>query len=174
MSCCDIQLGASVVRMVQAQDISPRLRAEAVEEEKDRTLRKPLYGLDEGLLVLGTDSKPVFVNAAAAQILGLPEPHLHNLESKSGWDEIRARVAPLLGSDYENFAINVYGAANHVDVRTKLATGANKTERLLILRDGTKQRENAQKLLLLQRAVYATSNGVVIVDAKDANQPIIT
>ena len=76
MSCCDIELDARVVRMVQAQDISPRLRAEAVKEEQDRTLRKALYGIDEGLLVLGTDSKPVFVNAAAAQILGLPEPDL--------------------------------------------------------------------------------------------------
>ena len=168
---CDIQLDAILVRMVLAQDVSPRLRAEAAESAKDRTLRTVLYGMADPLVVLDSDSKPIFVNAAACQVLGLPEQHLLDSEPPNG-DAGLARPTPLIGSGYERVALDVYGAKHHVDVRN-LTTDGIKAERLLVLRDSSLKHEDAQQLLLLQRAVEATSNGVVIVNAIDPDQPII-
>lgn len=103
---CDIQLDAILVRMVLAQDVSPRLRAEAAESAKDRTLRTVLYGMDEPLVVLGSDSKPIFVNAAACQVLALPEQHLLDPQPSNG-DKDPAQPEPLIGSGYERVALDV-------------------------------------------------------------------
>jgi len=173
ITCSDIQLETTVVRMVMAQDVAPRLHTELAENTRDRSLHKVLYGLAEGLVVLGSDSKPVFVNAAACQILGLPEQQLLELSSNIGWDVIRSPNEALRGTAFENIALNVRGTTHHIDVHPNIAAADSKTERLLILREGPQQRENAQKLLLLRRAVEATSDGVVIVDAKDPKQPML-
>ena len=170
---CDIQLDASTVRMVLAQDVSQRLRTDAAESAKDRTLRKVLFDIADGLVVLGADSNPLFVNAAARQILGLPEQYVLESDSNIGRDAVSSGTESLIGSGYERVALDVFGATHHLDLRTSLTTGGGKTERLLILQDGSQQRESAQKLLLLRRAVEATDNGVVIVNAIDPEQPMI-
>lgn len=169
----DIQLDTTVVRMIMAQDVAPRLRTEMAESTRDRTLRNVLYGLGEGLVLLGSDSKPLFVNAAACQILGLPEQHLLDSSSNIGWDAIHSATEALTGSGYENLALNVQGATHYLDQHSHRAAAGSKTERLLILHEGPQQQANAQKLLLLRRAVEATSDGVVIVDAQAPNQPMI-
>jgi len=169
----DIQLDTTVVRMVMAQDVAPRLRTEMAESTRDRSLRNVLYGLGEGLVLLGSDSKPLFVNAAACQILGLPEQHLLDSSSNIGWDAIHSATEALTGSGYENLALNVQGATHYLDQHSHRAAAGSKTERLLILHEGPQQQANAQKLLLLRRAVEATSDGVVIVDAQAPNQPMI-
>lgn len=173
ITCCDIQLEKSVVRMVLAQDVSTRLRAEAAVRAKDASLRKVLYDLSAGLVVLGSDSKPLFINAAACQILGLPEQHLLDPEFNVGLNVLNSAVSGKLdGTGYERIALNVFGATHQIDVRTNV-NGGKKTERVLILHDVTQQRENEQQLLLLRRTFEATTNGIVISDATDPTEPII-
>ena len=173
ITCSDISLTAGTVRIVIAQDVSLRLRAEAAVRANDITLRKVLYELGEGLIVLGGNAKPLFVNAAAGRILGLPEQHMLDPALNAGVNLLKSAThGRLEGTGYERIELNVFGATHQIDVRTNQTSG-NKTERVLILHDVTQQKENEQQLLLLRRAVEATTDGVVIVNATAPNQPII-
>ncbi len=160
----DIRFGNAKAHLVLAYNVSDRLRAEAALIASEATLRHVLRDVADGLLVVGEGNRILFANPVASQLLSIPEVELTGSEVPQALrDEPRETVELRDGR----------GAVHLVDLRSSVTQWNGAAARVLMLHDVTAQRASAKQLLLLGRAIESTSDGLVVVDIRKRDQPII-
>ncbi len=160
----DIRFGNIRARLTLSHNVSARLRAEAALRSSETTLRQVLRDAADGLLVISEDSRILFANPVAGEILGRPENDL-----------VGTLVAESLrGETRETIEFrDSFDTLHYLDLRFGETHWNGAPARVLILHDVTAERANARQLLLLSRAVESTSDGLLIVDVRKREQPII-
>lgn len=159
-----VSFGKDPAFLVLAHNVSSRIRAQAALRASETTLRQVLRDAADGLLVVDSEHRILFANAAASSIFGQPE------------SELIGSPAPqsLRGNTGETVEItDSVGAVHFLEMRISATHWNGEAACVLILHDVTTQRANARQLLLLSRAIESTNDGLLITDARRPDHPII-
>lgn len=159
----DIKFDNHAARFTVIYDVTLQLRAERLMRDTVRQLRQVLADVGDALLVVGTDSRVRFANAAASALWQVPADHLEG------------RTLPLQAGHErtETELTRADGSRRLLDVRCAQTTWAGEQAQVVTLRDVTEARETEERLRLLMRAIQSSRNGVVIADARLPDQPLI-
>jgi len=159
----DIKFDGRMARFTVIYDVTLQLRAERLMRDSMRQLRQVLADVGDALLVIGMDGRVRLANAAAGALWQVPPDHLEGRRLPLHTEQERCETE-LTRAD---------GTRRLLDVRLADTTWAGEQAHVLTLRDVTESRETEERLRLLMRAIQSSRNGVMIVDARLPDQPII-
>lgn len=151
--------------IVAAYDVTASIEAEQRLRANEQSLRSVFDALLEGVIVASAGECVAFANGAAVRMLGLDAATL-----------IGSPLPALLGNGGGS------GRVEHVDadgrrylfeLRRVGTRWRDQPADLYVLRDLTEQIAANRHIALLQRAVASVSDGIVIVDARVPDQPVI-
>lgn len=130
----------------------------------EATLRGVLNDLQDALVVVDNEHQVQYANAAAAVLMARPVSELIGSQLDLG---------QVLQGNERNELLDARGNCHTVASRISETLWHAKSARVLQLADVTEQRAAQRQLLLLQRSVDASNDGVLIVDFRDTDAPVI-
>ena len=160
----EIEFEGHVARMTLAKDVSEQVRVEKALRAAEHRLRQVLTDASDALMVVSAQNIVEFANPAVERLLGCSQSELIGLPTS----------IPLNGRDGEEIQINrADGQLRQAEIRTAPTEWEGIPAAVISMRDVTESREHEKQLRLLERAISASVNGVVIVDALASDLPII-
>lgn len=157
----DIELGDQRLRLAIVKDITAEVTAEERLRRSEETLRGVLRDLGDGLIVINRDNTVEFANESAHVLL-----------------ERTALVGSSIESDGHftspgEIELRSPGRSRVLDIRVNPTNWLGTDATAVLLRDVSVQRANERKLALLQRSVESANEGLLIVDARSEDHPIL-
>lgn len=150
--------------LVLAIDVTEKHRARAEAERREQSFRKLLDDTRDALLVIDSEGALRYANPAAERLFNASQARL--LQQRFD--------LPHISEDL--FEWNLQTPAGHeleLEIQLSETDWEGEQVRLLSLRDISERRESEKQLRLLKRSLEASYNGVVIVDAREFDHPII-
>lgn len=160
----DLEIDGCTVRLALLPDISARIAAETALKTSEATLRQVLDDLGDGLMVVSDDCRMLFANPVASSLLGLAK-------DEGVGAPLPASFSNAIGERIE--LADPAGVAHLIDLRSSSTDWQGQAAHILTLHDVTRQTADARQLAMLKRAVEATDDGVLIVDALAPGLPIV-
>lgn len=159
----EVEVDRRTLRLVIAVDVTAELRAEERLKASEVTLRGVLHDLGDGLVVLGKNGTVEFANIAACRMLATSEA-----------DFVGSLWSPeVLRADTHADDQAGRGGGRVFDIRVNSTIWHGIEATTVLLRDVTEERANERQLRVLQRSVEASDEGLIIVDARAPDLPII-
>ncbi|MGH8420010.1 MAG: EAL domain-containing protein [Pseudomonas sp.] len=159
----DFEFANQSCYLVLAIDVTEKRKAREEARQREQAFRKLLSDTRDALLVIAADGRVCFANRAAQQLFRLSQEQLlgHSFE---------------LGEQQETlfeWSLTMPTGQFEVEVHSSETDWEGARARLLSLRDIADRKESQKQLRLLKRSLEASYNGVIIVDARAVDFPII-
>jgi PAS domain S-box-containing protein len=176
--------GGRRARLVLANDITKRLRAEAMVRESEERYRDLFESASDLILSVGPDCRFLFVNRACTETLGFTEAEaagmtIFDIVKKSELPQLRVHFRDALNGKRLNRIQTVFIAknGNEVVVEGSLSTKFEKREAVStrgIFRDVT-ERKRAEAAILLQKTRFEQlfENAPIGIALADAGEHIV-
>jgi len=146
-------------------DVTDKLKAREEARQRGNTFRKLLGDLRDAVLVVDQqDGAVCYANPSAEQLLRATPQQLlqQKYDIPCGHAGLYECVLPRL--DGESVAVEIHCAETEWEGQPAI---------LLSLRDVTLRKQAQKQLRLFKRSLESVYNGIVITDAREADQPII-
>lgn len=160
----EIEYEGKSARMTLAKDVSEQVRVEKALRSAEHRLRQVLTDASDALMVVSAQNIVEFANPAVERLLGRSQAELVGQPTS----------IPLNVADGQEIKIHrPNGDLRQAEIRTAPTEWEGGPAAVISLRDVTQSREHEKQLRLLERAIAASVNGVVIVDALAEDMPIL-
>ncbi|MBL0030457.1 MAG: EAL domain-containing protein [Rhodanobacteraceae bacterium] len=160
----DIEVDGEAHRLVVAVDVTTRLKAEAAIRESYDTANSLLLNLAESLFVLDGNDRIQFTNPSAAALLD------------ADGDALVGTLPPevLRRASHEPVEFtNPAGELHMLDVHERDIVWHGAPGRVITALDITERRTSQREMALLRRAIEASTDSIVLVDARAHDQPLV-
>ena len=168
-----------------SRDISDRKQVENALRESEERFRRIFQDAPIGIILNNTDGKTLLVNPAFCQLLGYTESELKeiNFYQFTHPDDLSQElpyIQSCLQGEINNYKMEKrYFKKNGKIVWVNLTSGIIKDSNgqiryaLGMIEDITERKQTEERLKLRERAIAASNNGIIIVDATSNDMPII-
>lgn len=168
-----------------SRDISDRKQVENALRESEERFRRIFQDAPIGIILNNTDGKTLLVNPAFCQLLGYTETELKETTFyKFTHPDDLAQELPYIQGCLQG-EINSYKMEKRYIKKNGEIVWVNLTSGIIkdssgkicyalgMIEDITDRKQTEERLKLRERAITASNNGIIIVDAKHSDMPII-
>lgn len=148
-------------QLLVVSDRTPQIRADRDARESERALLQLLSDSRDAIVVLDKGKNIQYANRAAESLLGL---------ESSQWGQL---AIPLDGKDHFDWHYAESGCDREFEVLRSNTRWNSQHMTMLTMRDITERKLADERLRLFERSLESSNNGVVIVDARLDDFPII-
>lgn len=159
----DVVSNDAPARIVIMHDVSGHVDTERALLEKDEQMQQLLQDVDEAIFVVDQGAHVRFANLAAARLLGQDVSRLVGHDFPVPVANTPADLSEVQDAE---------GGLHQVEVRTSLTRWRGQPARVYSLRDVTERRRSGTTTRLLERAIQASINGVLIADVGRSDMPV--
>ena len=161
----DFEFDGQPCCLAQITDVTDKLKAREEARRRGSTFRKLLGDLRDAVLVVDQqDGAVCYANLSAEQLLCASQQQLLQQTYDIPCSHAGLYECVLQRLDGESVAVEIHCAETEWEGRPA---------RLLSLRDITLRKQAQKELRLFKRSLESVYNGIVITDAREADQPII-